>query len=92
MGGGSRLDIPINLAALHPECHCHVQGNRLRETICLQMVADRLGIGIGRIVFIRDQLLRLPKDTTEDELEELGLLRWVIWKKPAPEADGSLPF
>jgi hypothetical protein len=91
MGGGGRLDILINLAALHPLCHQKVQGVRGYEIRLLEKVAYREGTIPQEVVQVRNHLRRLPKETTDDELEELGLLRWVHWEPVRPCGD-DLPF
>lgn len=93
MGGRARLDIPINLAALHPKCHKEVQGQSYRERVILWKVAARELYAAYHIKQVVNHLLRLPKETTEDELEELGLLQWVAWKPPVIAGDEiPLPF
>ena len=59
MGGGSRLDIRINLLALCRECHSQVHGGEIRRIDLLMVVAGRENVQIDAIV---EEIWRLRRE------------------------------
>lgn len=86
MGGGSVLDLRINLIALGSsltlECPCHTKihsEGKIHWEMLLQVVASREKTTPARIEEVIRLFQRLPKETTEDELAGMGLL---VWTRP----------
>jgi hypothetical protein len=65
IGGGSRLDIRINLAALCRLCHSHLQEGAEGRRKVLEIIARRERCRPVDIEAVIDLLLRLPKGTDE---------------------------
>lgn len=65
MGGGSRLDIPINLISLGPwyscQCHALAQANQITRDDLLALVAAREGLLQDQIVDEINRLRRTPR-------------------------------
>lgn len=72
MGGGSRLDVRINLVALCTACHRFIQGNRQREAGILAIIAEREGTTPEAIHEEIDRLLRLPKGYPLDREQDVA--------------------
>lgn len=89
-GSHKRLDLPINLIALgsgpYGGCGCHTwihsdPSFSPEEKLwrCLETVIRREGIvgySEGDLIGVLHTFQRLPKETTDDELDDLDLLRW----------------
>lgn len=68
MGGGSCLDIRINLISLCRECHDDV-GQGIPECTILLLIAVREGALQDDIDAVRNLILRLPKDARPWQLD-----------------------
>jgi hypothetical protein len=62
MGGGSRLDVPINLIALCRQCHNQVHAGVIRRDDLLAIVALREGMLQDDIEAEINRLKRSPKE------------------------------
>ncbi len=68
LGGGSRLDIRINLIALCRQCHDDVHAGHILRIDLLAIVAGREDVMQHHIERIVWWLLRLPKNPSEERV------------------------
>ena len=69
-GGGSRLDLPINLIALCPPCHQNVHAGNIPRSLLLLAVARRERTTPGKIQDIIWKMRRTPGTLTLQEAEK----------------------
>lgn len=64
MGGGKRLDVALNLMAVHRLCHSEIEaGGAKAKRKCLEIVAKREGLsGPDEVQEAIYRLLRTPKE------------------------------
>lgn len=72
MGGGSCLDVRINLIALCTACHGLIQGSKRHEPRVLEIIALREGTTPQAIREEIDRLLRLPKGYKLDREKDVA--------------------
>jgi hypothetical protein len=77
LGGGSRLDISINLLAVDRECHTKVHAGSISKEAVQKEIAGREGLTMSEIEDTVWHFLRLSKGTTRNQLMELGLEQYV---------------
>jgi len=76
MGGGSQLDVPENLAALHRvPCHFLAENDRHVNERIQQRIAERHGLTTGAIWDALWAILNLPKESDEQAQAILAALR-----------------
>jgi hypothetical protein len=91
MGGGSRLDIRINIAALCPPCHTEYQeAPRWKRRKVLEVIAKREKTTPEDIEAVVNFILRLPKGAAKPTFSYTHFSSYLLFKKTWKEiTDGQ---